>query len=525
MKGIIYTRVSSDEQIKGTSLEFQEECCRNYCRNKNIEVVKIFSDKGESAKDLSSKNRKQFLEAIEFCRKNKSLIQAFVILRLDRFARNTLDHLTISKLLSDYGVTLHSVTEPISDGPSGKLIETILASTAEYDNAIRSQRSVGGMQTKINQGIYPWKPPVGYKCAQNKKHGEKKIQPDKPDEQAFPIVQKGLQMYAQELCTLTDLVSLLDKWGLKSLRGGRKTTVQLVDKMLGKYLKFYAGVIHNPWTGEDVDGLHKPMITKEEMFQIQMIRQGKLRKIKHLKKNQDFPLRRAVLCACCSTPLTGSAPRGNGGRYYYYHCQNKYCSMYGKSIPKTELEVKFNDKLIEITPNDKFLALFRATVLDLWQENGKILEIDAKKYEKQLAALEAKKKRDYEMREDGSYTKEEFLERKREIENDIISVQISANEANVKKFDVEAALEYAIDFIGNLKNQWTNMALSLKYAQFQPRFQKLIFPKGISYQRDGKFGTTELGVIFKLNQHFLGADFSQNSTLVPLGGIEPSFNA
>jgi hypothetical protein len=41
-------------------------------------------------------------------------------------------------------------------------------------------------------------------------------------------------------------------------------------------------------------------------------------------------------------------------------------------------------------------------------------------YETQLAEFEAKKKRICEMREDGSYTKEEFLERRQEIENQVI---------------------------------------------------------------------------------------------------------
>ena len=58
MKGIIYTRVSSDEQVKGTSLEFQEELCRKYCKEKGIEIDSVYREEGESAKDLSLQNRK-----------------------------------------------------------------------------------------------------------------------------------------------------------------------------------------------------------------------------------------------------------------------------------------------------------------------------------------------------------------------------------------------------------------------------------------------------------------------------------
>ena len=244
MKSVIYTRVSSDEQVKGTSLEFQEDLCRKYCEQKGLETVALFREEGETAKDLSLNNRKKFLEALEFCRKNKNQIQAFVVLRVDRFARNTEDHFAVRKILLDYGTTLHSVTEPIGNKPAEKFIETVLAGAAEYDNAIRKQRSSDGMLARINQGIYPWKPPIGYKCSHFKKHGEKKTRPDPPDKQTFPIIQKALKEYAKGLHTQAELARLLDKLGLKDIRG-KRTIPQLVDRITGNCLKFYAGIIVN----------------------------------------------------------------------------------------------------------------------------------------------------------------------------------------------------------------------------------------------------------------------------------------
>jgi len=79
MKGIIYTRVSSDEQVKGTSLEFQEELCRKYCEQKGIEVLAVFREEGASAKTA---DRAEFLRAIEFCRKNKGKVDAFVVAKV-----------------------------------------------------------------------------------------------------------------------------------------------------------------------------------------------------------------------------------------------------------------------------------------------------------------------------------------------------------------------------------------------------------------------------------------------------------
>jgi site-specific DNA recombinase len=497
MKGIIYTRVSSDEQVKGTSLEFQEDLCRKYCEQRDIEVVEIFREEGESAKDLSLNNRKKFLAALEFCRKRKHQIDAFIVLRVDRFARNTEDHFAVRKILLEYGTTLHSVTEPIGNKPAEKFIETVLAGAAEYDNAIRKQRCSDGMSQKINQGLYPWKTPLGYVCNNSKKRGEKKTQPDPPDEKIFPIVQRGLKHYAQGLCTQVELMRLLDTWGLATARG-RATTIQLVDRILGKYLKFYAGILENPFTGEDKDGLHIPMITKEEYFRIMFVKSGKIKRaVKHDRYNPLFPLRRTVLCFSCNRNLTGSTPRGRNGHHSYYHCHNKQCPMYGKGIPKQDLEREFREFLRTIIPKESWISAFRAIVLDAWKDKGKLCAEQVQQYEKQIAKLEVDKKKAGKMREEESYTKEEFLERKAEIENEITAIQISLNETKLDELDIEAAYDYAASFIRDLERQWFDIPASLR-----PRFQKLILPDGISYERGKGFGTARLGYIFEVNRRF-----------------------
>lgn len=513
MKGIIYTRVSSGEQVEGTSLEFQEEVCKKYCKEKNIEVVKLFREEGESAKDLTLNNRQEFLRALDYCRKNKGKIDTFVVLRVNRFARNTEDHFAVRKILLDYGVSLHSVTEPIDNSPTGKFIETVLAGASEYDNAIRKRQSTDGMITQINRGIYPWKAPLGYKCLHSKKHGEKKTQPDPPDNETFSIVQKGLKEYSKGLHSQMALAKRLDELGLAKIRG-KKTTPQLVDRLTGRYLKFYAGIIVNPWTGEEKQGLHKRMITEDEMHLIRFVRSGKTNNTKKQRLNPDFPLRGAVLCSYCGSPLTGSFSKGRKEKYPYYHCHNKECEMYGRTIPKTVLEKEFTSLLGKITPKEDFLALFKQTVIDLWEERGESFDLEAKKYEKHLEILKEKRKRIFEMREEGSYTKEEFTERKEEMENEIVSTKISLSEARIEQFDVESALTYATNYSKNLKRQWIDIPDSLR-----PRFQKLVFPEGISYKKNEGFGTATLGLIYAINECSDGS----KSQLVARRGIEPLF--
>ncbi len=489
MKGIIYVRVSSEEQVKGTSLENQDELCRAYCKNKGIEVVGIFREEGASAKTAQ---RAEFLRAIEYCRKNKGKVDAFVVYKVDRFARNTEDHFYVRKMLIEYGVTLHSVTEPIGNNPAEKFIETVLAGSAEFDNAVRAQRCVNGMTARINQGITPYKPPIGYACQHARRKGEKKNGPDQPDKQLFPIIQKGLKEFSKGIYSQAEMVQIFDKMGLSKIRGV-KTRPQLVSRIFGKYLKFYVGILVNPWTNEEVRGIHKPMITEEEYFKIRVLLSGKKINVKKVRLNPDFPLRQTVKCGICEKLLTGSCSRGRNDKYYYYHCYNKECSMFGKAISKNKLENDFVEYLNLVTPKKEFLDSFKNIILNLWKERGSCFEEEARKYQGQLVILEEKRKRIYEMREDGSYTPEEFRERKEEIENAIMATKISLNETRIDQFDIEGALAYANQFISDLGRQWLDLAISHK------RFQKMVFPDGISYIRNSGFGTAKLGLIYELN--------------------------
>ena len=196
MRAIIYTRVSSDEQVKGTSLDDQENRCRQYCFEKGLVISRIFREEGASAK---STDRPEFLNSIEYCRKNRNKVDAFVVWKLDRFARNVHDHVMVKKTLLDYKVTLHSVSEPISDEPVGRVFETILAAFSEFDNEIRKQRCTNGMIAKLQQGIWPWKPPIGYRCAHYKKRGERKIGADPQMRRPFPSSSEGCKSLREEL--------------------------------------------------------------------------------------------------------------------------------------------------------------------------------------------------------------------------------------------------------------------------------------------------------------------------------------
>ncbi|MBI2473390.1 recombinase zinc beta ribbon domain-containing protein [Candidatus Uhrbacteria bacterium] len=371
------------------------------------------------------------------------------------------------------------------------------------------------MIARVRQGITPWKPPIGYLSNQSKKRGEKKNEPDEIDPAIFPIIQRTLKRFSREEIEQSELCAYLDQEGLSKIRG-RKTTKQMVEKIIGQYLKFYAGIIMNPWLeGEEIRGLHRAMITEDEMHQIIAIRTGKYIKKQPRKSfNPLFPLKKTIVCGTCDGNLTASRSKGNGGEYGYYHCYSPSCEMRNRTIAKDIVEREFIQLLQTLRPSRQHLSLLRETVMDLWEEKRELFESDASKFKKQLDSLTVKRQRIFDMREDGSYTKEDFLERKAEIDNEMAAVRISLNESKIDQFDIEAAITYATKFVENLDRQWVDLKDDLK-----PRFQKLIFPEGVLYFKDHGFQTTKLSLM--LQQKETARD--EQSLLVTPRGIEPRF--
>ena len=504
-KAIVYVRVSSQSQIEGTSLEGQKEACLTYAENKGFDVAKVFVERGESA---TAADRTELLNAIEYCREAR--IKFFVVWKVDRFARNITDHFTVRAKLMQYGTTLHSVTELLTDDPQGKLMETMLAGFAEFENAVRKQRCEAGMQRKVREGIWPWKPPLGY--IHSKRPGDRrKNRPDQIDKERFALIQKGLKIYTKGNYSINGLTKLFNKWGLRA-RSGKKMYKQIVERMLTD--KFYCGILVDPWTGEDYQGLHKPMIRKDEYYKIQGVKQAYSNGAVNPRtlSNPDFPLRGIVKCGMCGGELTGSWSTGRNKKYAYYRCYNRKCKFYANSIKKRDIETKFMELLKQVEPEEKFLKLFEATVLDKWENMQGEVRKEHQNYDRKIKKLEEQKSRLLKMRMDGELTKDEFLEQKEIIENQVTIFRISGNETEIEELDLETAMSYVNQFIFDLARQWQDMNIRQKQ-----RLQKLVFPKGLKYNiHSGSFGTVTLSLIFRLNREFSG---NKSLVVAPTGHV------
>src|SRR3989344_2880155 len=443
-KGIIYCRVSSQGQTQGTSLESQRRACEQYAEAKGLKVAKVFVERGESA---TAADRTELIKALDYCKENKDEIVAFIVWKLDRFARNTQDHYGLQVQLLKYGTVLHSASEEIiKEGAPGRLMEAMLAGYAQFENDIRKQRCEGGMRARIRDGVRPWSPPLGYTNSKNRKD-RRKLLADQPDEERFYLIQKGLRVYMMGEHTITALTGESNKWGLRT-RTGKPMRKQLWEKILTD--KFYAGVLVDPWSGAEHKCLHKPMLTLEEFEQIQRVKRGLSNHATNnrLHYHPDFPLRRTVRCTCGSY-LTASWQKGRSKKYPYYRCHNRNCST-KSGVAKSELEDKFYSFLSSVQPDQRFLTLLEKIVLDELKNKKAVATHEKKNYETQIQHIEEQGGRLLDLRIAGEVSKEEFAKRKGELENRLIGLTIAQREAHTDELGIEAPLAYGLKFARNV---------------------------------------------------------------------------
>lgn len=492
-KGIIYVRVSSDDQINGTSLDDQTERSTRALTERGVHLDRVFRDEGESAK---SADRRALMEALEYCLDPKNGISVFMVWKVDRFARRTEDHFAIRKMLQDAGVELWSATEPIGNDPNAKLFEVLVAGFAEFDNEVRRIRAINGMRARIRSGIWPFKAPLGYRVRGLRRVGLKKTDPDPVDPIIFPLLQRVLKGYAYGVYTQTEMIGELVQADFQTLTG-TKPSIQFIDHLLSEQLHFYAGWLRDT-LGPVVEfhrGRHEPMITDAEMAAIQARRKGGARHgIARCLVNPRFPLRGLVTCGVCKHALTASSPAGRNRRYHYYHCFNRACPLRYKNIRKADLEAEFLELMATLRPEPRLLSVLTQSVELLRSEQIKLANDRAREHERASREISARRTRIFEMAEAGAYTATEARERLNVLDQELAQLKIATEEAQVDGAVASIAGEAAA-VLSEVMAGWTDLDPAARQ-----RFQKILFPEGIPYENGERFGTAKTAMIVELTR-------------------------
>ena len=509
---VIYIRVSSDRQVEGASLITQEQSCLDLCARNGWKVLQIFREEGESAKTA---NRTQFQKALMYCRQANPRPRYFVVYHTDRFARNAIDHDAVRQTLLNWGVLLRSVCQQLGEKPMDKFIERIWSGQAELDNEIRKEKTLGGMDTRLRQGNWTFKAPLGYK--NEKRAGLKTIVPD--GDRAL-LIRKAFERYSTGLYKRQAVLDWVNDKGLRTWQGKRLST-ETFRRMLGNPLYAARIVVQGKRDGAGQDwrvverGNFEAIVPEEIFDKVQGLLAGRRPTITPRRRaHPDFPLRHFVRCGRCDKPLTGSKSTSRTGeKYAYYHCQNKKCPSQVR-VSKHDLESEFNRFLRQLRPNSSYLPVFRESVTAAYEKKfAESLEIrDALERELRQKVVNKRKLNDaYIYR--SAISEADYRQMKEALEQEILTLEMKVNEARQEEIDIQQLLDFSENLLLNAAGTWSESGLEQKQ-----RLQQVLFPQGVSYE-GGSYRTTVTNPMFNL----LREKIEEKEVLVALPGIEPGF--
>jgi site-specific DNA recombinase len=364
MRAVIYIRVSTDEQVSGTSLDSQEKACREYAQRQGFVVTRddVFREEGVSAKII---DRPELVRMIKHCAENKGAITHCIVWKVDRLARKSEYHHFIKAQLAKNGVRLVPATEPIGDDPIGNLMDGVLAAFAQFDNDIRTVRTTGGMKARTLQGGWPHSAPYGYKSTRTPTG----VITVTPNEDA-PKLAEFLHEFSTGAYTVKQAADLAAEIGIRG-RTGKKLHWQSVKNLITNPL--YAGFVRTKFTDEElIPGLHKALIKEQIYYKNQAIISGNLKNWSR-EAVEEWPLRSGFLRHTCGKAMTGSSPRGRNGPSPRYSCPQCKARTLGKQTSKQRNLVhnEFLELLNTTRPNQGAQKLFKEIVLRQWNEEFK----------------------------------------------------------------------------------------------------------------------------------------------------------
>ncbi|MDZ7899235.1 MAG: recombinase family protein [Arcicella sp.] len=155
----LYARVSTLD--KGQDPETQLVQLRQYAQARNFEVITEFIDYASG----TSEDRTQYKLMMAAAKKRK--IDVVLVWRYDRFARSTQALVNALKEFQSLGIDFISYQENIdTTTPTGELIFHVMASLAQFESSLISQRVKAGMARAKAQGKHIARPPIAKELQQ-----------------------------------------------------------------------------------------------------------------------------------------------------------------------------------------------------------------------------------------------------------------------------------------------------------------------------------------------------------------------
>src|SRR3989344_74155 len=423
----IYIRVSTDEQAtEGYSIENQRRACKDYADMNAYHPKDIFADEGRSGRNI---DRPAFQKLLSTLKENP--VEAIIVYKIDRFARNVGDFSNIRKQFQAMKVKLLSVCEngDVTEG----LIGNIFASVAEWESEANSKRTKDALMQKFRDGWQPSPPPIGFRSV----GGDRERKTCEPDPHEASIIKELFELYATGNYSILEIQDWLAEKNIVS-----RTGTGLGHSVINNILKnpFYFGKIR--WHGESKKGNHVPIIQKDLFDTCQYVL-AKHRDFLLRRRTHDFLLRGFINCAECGQRYTAEWHKNEkkfksrGGKIAYYHCpkrdRNNCPSPY---IEMTNLEKQVAEQFKNMQFSEEFVNLVLAKAREKIEFNRQSASSQRQAIMNLRTSLELRRNKLEDNLLDGTIDRETYRRKHSEIQ-----LKIQVADANLKEIEDSCSID------------------------------------------------------------------------------------
>ncbi len=413
MKYGSYSRKSTESEDRQVlSIDSQLDKNKEIADKLGVKLNKdyLFSE-SKSAKITG--NRAKFRDMLDKVEAQE--INGIIVWHPDRLSRNAIDSaLLIDQMDREKLVEIVTPTQTFRNTPIDKFMFSLMCNQAKMENDKKGVDVTRGLEKKAKMGVFPGKPPLGYK---NDKYAEKGNKNIESDTEALLIIRKMFDLMLTGNYSPVKIREIAtNEWGYRTPQGnkiGRSTIYNMFANT------FYYGKFEYPiGSGNWYDGIHEAIITEEEYDKIQYLlgRAGRPRPKKHI-----FAFIGMMKCGECGASITAETKikkqlNGNVHSYIFYHCTkrvNPNCSQ--GSLEEKELIKQVSKEIMSVEMPEEFhsfaMKWWRKENNEEATKRNAVVSSQQRAYKACLAKIDGL----MDMRALGEITSQEYAEKKAEL--------------------------------------------------------------------------------------------------------------
>ena len=295
IKAGLYSRVSTDIQMEGYSIDAQKDFLMSYCKMHEIEEYEFYTDGGYTGSNINRPDLNRLIDDVE-----RGIINLVVVFKLDRLSRSQKDTLfLIEEVFNPNNCGFVSIKENFdTNTPFGKAMVGILSVFAQLERETILERTKIGRRKRAEEGLWYGTGNLPFAYDYDANTGILI-----PNKEKVELVKKMIELYLQGI-PLTQVAEIF----------------HMKDQTLRNILMSRVNIGMIPYKDEEFIGKHKPIIDRETYDKVQQKMKDRAVTYKHA----NYLLAGKIICGKC------------GAKYRYQKAGNTSVRLYCYSRQKSK---------------------------------------------------------------------------------------------------------------------------------------------------------------------------------------------